>query len=323
MSATHEDPDPAIADFVVSAGLVHDLATARFAPLTGGVSSDIWLVEHSGGRFCVKRALPQLRVAAEWFAPVERSIYESAWLKGVAATLPQAVPAILADDPGAGIFAMTYLDPADYRCWKAELLAGRVDETAAAQVGSRLAAIHSAFARDPLSPSLFATDTIFQSIRLEPYLLATARAHPDLADRLEALAARTLSTRRTVAHGDISPKNILIGSDGPVFLDAECAWYGDPAFDLAFCLNHLLLKTVAVPGAAPALGAAFLRLTESYLRGVDWEPAGELEHRAATLLPALLLARIDGKSPVEYIADGGRQGPGAVGGAGAACRPAG
>ena len=32
-----------------------------------------------------------------------------------------------------------------------------------------------------------------------------------------------------------------------------------------------------------------------------WEPPAALEARAAQLLPGLFLARVDGKSPVEYI----------------------
>jgi len=38
-----------------------------------------------------------------------------------------------------------------------------------------------------------------------------------------------------------------------------------------------------------------------YLAAVTWEPPEEVEARAARLLPALFLARVDGKSPVEYI----------------------
>jgi aminoglycoside phosphotransferase (APT) family kinase protein len=102
-------------------------------------------------------------------------------------------------------------------------------------------------------------------------------------------------------HGDVSPKNILIGPDGPVLLDAECAWYGDPAFDLAFCLTHLLLKSVWNRAATRRYAACYDVFVQTYLAEVAWEPSAELEYRAATLLPALLLARIDGKSPVEYI----------------------
>jgi aminoglycoside phosphotransferase (APT) family kinase protein len=120
---------------------------------------------------------------------------------------------------------------------------------------------------------------------------------------LERLAERTLHTKRTVVHGDVSPKNILVGPGGPVFLDAECAWWGDPAFDLAFCLNHLLLKCVAAPQASADLLACSYALAEAYLARVDWEAAEAVESRAASLLPGLFLARIDGKSPVEYIFD--------------------
>jgi hypothetical protein len=86
-----------------------------------------------------------------------------------------------------------------------------------------------------------------------------------------------------------------------VLLDAECAWYGDPAFDVAFCLNHLLLKAVPRPDRARALQDAFAAFTGAYFAVAAFEPAGALEARAAALLPALLLARVDGKSPVEYI----------------------
>lgn len=102
-------------------------------------------------------------------------------------------------------------------------------------------------------------------------------------------------------HGDVSPKNILVGPQGPVLLDAECAWYGDPAFDVAFCLNHLLLKCVVVPHRRAELQAAFEAWVMGYFESTDFEPRSQLELRCAQLLPALMLARVDGKSPVEYI----------------------
>jgi len=130
--------------------------------------------------------------------------------------------------------------------------------------------------------------------------------HPDLRERLLALAQRTAATHRALVHGDVSPKNILVGPDGPVFLDAECAWYGDPAFDLAFCLNHLFLKCIWVPRARAGFLQCYDALASAYLRGVAWEAPAALEERAATLLPGLLLGRVDGKSPVEYLEEAGR-----------------
>jgi aminoglycoside phosphotransferase (APT) family kinase protein len=145
----------------------------------------------------------------------------------------------------------------------------------------------------------FDSDRIFHSIRLEPYLEATARRHPAVAERLMALSAETLATHAALVHGDVSPKNILCGPQGPVLLDAECAWYGDPAFDLAFCLNHLLLKCLWTPSATPGFLACFGSLHTAYASVAG----GDVAVRAARLLPALLLARIDGKSPVEYVTD--------------------
>jgi hypothetical protein len=164
-----------------------------------------------------------------------------------------------------------------------------------------VAAIHDRTAGDAAVAAAFATGHIFFPIRLEPYLTATAERHPDLAEQLEGLVRVTSTTRLALVHGDVSPKNILVGPRGPVFLDAECAWYGDPAFDLAFCLNHLLLKCVWRPQWQAGYLECFDALAGSYLERVSWEPRSAIEARAARLLPGLLLGRVDGKSPVEYI----------------------
>jgi aminoglycoside phosphotransferase (APT) family kinase protein len=283
-------------------GLARPGETPRFTRLTGGVSSDIWRVDLARGPVCVKRALAKLRVAQDWFAPVERNAYEAGWMRRAAAVAPEAVPELLGQDPEAGVLVMAYLDPARHALWKAELRKGRAEPEIAAAVGARLARIHAATADDPRVAAEFATDRIFYDIRLEPYLVATAARHPDRADALHKLVATTAATKRCLVHGDVSPKNILIGPQGPVFLDAECAWYGDPAFDLAFCLNHLLLKCLWTPPARAGFLACFETLARSYLAGVAWEAPEALEGRVARLLPGLLLARVDGKSPVEYLA---------------------
>ena len=284
-------------------GLLQARETPRFTRLTGGVSSDIWRVDLARGPVCVKRALPKLRVAQDWFAPVERNAYEAAWMRCAAAVAPEAVPQLLGQDEAAGVLVMAYLDPRGHRLWKGDLQVGHADPDIARAVGDRLVRIHAATANDRSVAAAFATDRIFYDIRLEPYLVASARAHPDRAAALEALAEVTARTRRALVHGDVSPKNILVGPSGPIFLDAECAWYGDPAFDLAFCLNHLLLKCLWTPKATPGFLQCFDVLAGAYLAEVSWERRDALEARAARLLPGLLLARVDGKSPVEYLSD--------------------
>jgi aminoglycoside phosphotransferase (APT) family kinase protein len=282
-------------------GLLKAGEAVRLTPLTGGVSSDISLIEAGGRRFCVKRALPRLKVAALWEAPVGRNAAEAAYMRAVARWLPHGVPRVLGEDAGAGWFAMDYLAPEDHLLWKTQLLAGIVEVDFAAAVGRDLAIIHARSAADPDIPAAFANEDTFEAIRIEPYLRATGRAHPELAGRFDELAHTTLTTKRALVHGDISPKNILHGPGGPVFLDAECAWFGDPAFDLAFCLNHLLLKGAREGADRARYLAAFSELANAYLAGVDWESATGIEARAVALLPALFLARVDGKSPVEYL----------------------
>ena len=274
------------------------LETAPVQELSGGVSSEIWKV---GNSVCVKRALPRLRVAQRWEAPVERNRYERLWMEAAGAALPGCAPRILAADDEAGVFAMQYLE---YPVWKERLRQGHADPAFAARVGTALAAIHAATAGRRDVAERFATDAIFHSIRLEPYLVATGMAHPDLEYLFEALVNTTADTKVCLVHGDVSPKNILVGERGPIFLDAECAWYGDPAFDLAFCLNHLLLKCLWVPAARAAFLDCFDSLSSAYLRGVSFQ---NVEQRTASLLPALLLARVDGKSPVEYLGEEQKQ----------------
>ena len=290
-------------EILASAGLIERGQGAALEPLAGGVSSDIWKVETGGRVFCVKRALPKLKVQADWFAPVERNRFEVAWYRIADSIAPGSAPRVLLHDESAMLCAMEFLAPADHELWKSALKAGRADTTVAAEIGRRLSRIHAGTAGDDHVAEQFPRADIFQAIRLEPYLEATAAGHPDLRSELLDLSRRTAAIRTVMIHGDVSPKNILIGPKGPVFLDAECACMGDPAFDLAFCLNHLLLKCLWTPTAQPAFLACFDAMASAYLAGVDWEDAAALEARAASLLPGLLLARVDGKSPVEYITD--------------------
>jgi aminoglycoside phosphotransferase (APT) family kinase protein len=282
-------------------GLLQPGERPTIMPLTGGVSSDIVRADLVTGPVCLKRALPKLKVAADWQAPVERNRYELEWMRVAATVDPDAVPRILGEDRETGMFAMQFLDPQTHPVWKSQLRDGEISTQTAVAVGARVAAIHGRTAGNLDIARSFATDHIFFPIRLEPYLSATAKEHPDCAERLASLVRVTGATKRALVHGDVSPKNILVGDKGPVFLDAECAWFGDPAFDLAFCLNHLLLKCLWRPQWKTLYLACFDALAQSYLSGVNWEARTDIEARTAHLLPGLFLGRVDGKSPAEYL----------------------
>lgn len=288
-------------EFLFRTGLLRRGAAARWTALAGGVSSDSWKVELPRQTICVKRALARLKVKADWQAPTKRNIYEWEWFNFVYRNFPGIVPRPVAHDAELQMLAMEFLPPEDFKLWKTELLKGETDIEFAAKVGAALAKIHARSAFDPQIARTFATDEIFFALRIEAYLLATAEKHRRVAARIREIADRTFTAKIALVHGDVSPKNILIGSRNPVFLDAETAWFGDPAFDLAFCLNHFLLKAAFQPAFAAGYQNCFEAFAGNYLSRVDWEPRAEIEARAARLLPVLYLARVDGKSPVEYI----------------------
>lgn len=280
-----------------AAGLVGE-GDVTLEPLTGGVSCDVWKVDGPAGPIVVKRPLPQLRVAAEWLAPVERGTSEVRWLRRARGVDNRIVPEVLAELPGHA-FAMRFLPGCPV--WKDELTAGRVDVDFAAAVGRSIAAIHAATANSESDRQDFPNDAMFRALRVDPFFLHVAQKEPALAPALYALADDLIARKIALVHGDVSPKNILVSADGPVFLDAECAVYGDPAFDPAFCVTHLLLKAVWLND--DRLTQAATALVEAYRAGISWEAADEVMLRAGKLTAGLLLARVEGKSPAPYLTD--------------------
>lgn len=270
-------------------------------PLTGGVASDIARIDLPEGPICVKFALPKLKVAADWFAPVHRNRAEYQWLAAAAEVAPSAVPRLLGRSAALNGFAMEFLQGDQVYLWKAALLAGTPPRGEAALVADVLGRIHARSTEPDFDATPFQNRDDFNAIRLEPYLRHTALRHPDLAAGLQSLADRLYGSSIALVHGDISPKNILIRDGAPVILDAECATMGDPVFDVAFCLNHLVLKSIHLPAMATSYLAEVLDFWRHYARHVTWEDPAALETRLMTLLPALMLARVDGKSPVEYL----------------------
>jgi aminoglycoside phosphotransferase (APT) family kinase protein len=270
-------------------------------PLAGGISSLIMRVDTARGPVCVKRALPQLKVATDWFVSIERNSAEVAWIKLAAGVVPAFVPHILGEDRVGQTFAMAYLDPHHHPVWKEQLRDGIVQSSTAETVAGHLVRIHAATARREDMSKAFANQATFFAIRLEPYFAATAIEHPDLASVFQRLIETTAHMRLAVVHGDVSPKNILAGPNGPLLLDAECACYGDPAFDVAFCLTHLMLKCVWRPAYVREYFSCFDAFSATYVNAVSWESSEELEARACRLLAGMMLARVDGRSPVEYL----------------------
>jgi aminoglycoside phosphotransferase (APT) family kinase protein len=275
-----------LAHLIQSGLAAHD---ARLTPLPGGVSSDISLVASSQGTLVVKAALPKLRVKDDWFADLSRNRVEQDFFDYAAPVIPAHVPRILGR--GEDWFAMEYLG--EMPNWKTKLLAGEVDLETARLAGDVLGRLHAASWLDDAAQKRFATLPNFHALRIEPYLLTTASRVPEAADILRAEAARLAQTKLALVHGDYSPKNLLVGPQRLIVLDAECAWFGDPAFDTAFMLTHLHLKAL--------LHRYAIHLVPAFWSAYTKACGHDLEERTVRLLLCLLLARVHGKSPVEYL----------------------
>ena len=275
-----------------AAGLI--AGEARVTPLTGGVSSDIVLIESSRGKIVVKAALEKLRVNDDWFADVSRNRVEQDYFEYAAPIIPESIPRILGG--GDGWFAMEYLG--EMTNWKTALLAGSIEVETARLAGEVLGRLHAASWLDDTARTRFDTLTNFHALRIEPYLLTTATRVPEVGDLLRAEAARLAETKLALVHGDFSPKNLLLAPQRLILLDAECAWFGDPAFDTAFLLTHLHLKALLNPQTiqlVPAVWSAYTAVC-----------GHDLEERTVRLLLCFMLARVHGKSPVEYLSEAQR-----------------
>lgn len=269
-------------------------------PLTGGVGSDIVRVRIKGRDICMKFALPKLKVKEDWRAPVRRNAAEYAWLQVVAEIFPASSVELFGCSEEQHGFAMEYLAGNDVYLWKDALLNEADDRGEAQAVGDTLGRIHSASTSHGFVTGPFQNRDDFRALRIEPYITFTAVRHPDLPALTEISDMLYLSTQ-VLVHGDVSPKNIFFREGRPIILDAECVTMGDASFDLAFCLNHLVLKAVHLPKSRTRLLKNVIDFWQAYTPHVTWENQTELEARVCRLLPVLMLARVDGKSPVEYL----------------------
>ncbi|HFK7268720.1 TPA: phosphotransferase family protein [Enterobacter asburiae] len=271
--------------------------------LQGGVSSDVWLMDCLQGnnlkRYVIKQPLATLRVQKNWSAPLKRAFYENLWLEMASRVSAESVPHVYYFDEKKPLLVTQYIDVTEAEVWQRQLFSGRFDLLFVQQLGEQIAIFHEMTAGSQNYAREFNSADILRATRIEPYIFALIDTFPDMSERLVEIGESVLANRISVIHGDLSPKNILNRDSKPVFLDAECACYADPAFDIAFCINHLLLKFYRLGDARFILMSRLL--ATSYLQKVNWEDRTGLEKRIAVLIPVLMLARIDGKSTLHYL----------------------
>ena len=295
---------PALVAHLAERGLIRSAADVEVLPLAGGVSNDVVAVQGPGFDAVVKQALGRLRVAEEWLADPARLDTEGRALRLAGSVEPHAVPRVLDLSDG---YLVIERAPADWVTWKPELLAGRIDPQVAEHLGRLLGIWQRATAGDAQVEREFGDTSAFQQLRVDPFHRVIAARHLDLADTIADTIAGVGAARDCLVHGDYTPKNVLVGP-GPAdlwIIDWEVAHVGDATFDPAWVIGHLLLKSLRRPGSSAALAEAGRR----FLAGLDDELNGVIDHDPVQMIRqtgCLLLARVDGKSPVEYLDEDGR-----------------
>jgi fructosamine-3-kinase len=290
-------------------------APASIEVLAGGVSNRTVLVQWpDGDAWVMKQALAKLRVKADWFSDPARIHREALGLQWMGKLLPGASPALVFEDEANHILAMQAVAQ-PHENWKAMLLRGDLHPDHVLQFATTLAGMqrNALTQRDEIAAA-FDDRTFFETLRLEPYFAYTAEQVPPAAPFLRALIERTRANRHTLVHGDYSPKNVLVHQGRLVLLDFEVIHWGDPAFDVGFSMTHLLSKAHHLSTLRQAQGsrqaashcAAFKQAAQVYWRTYFTQVAGlfgDLEARSVHCTLGCLLARVDGRSPLEYLSE--------------------
>jgi 5-methylthioribose kinase len=295
--------------------------SVHVSELSGGVSNEVLLVERGrGDRFVLKQARAQLRTRQEWRCDIRRIWREMEVLRLCGEVLRKSdlnfgtditatVPDILFEDRENYAYAMTAA-PAEHQTWKQPLLSGQVDLAVGIAVGRMLGALHAGTWKNANAAALLDDRGFFQALRIDPYYRRIAEVHPHLQREIEQLIASLDQNRMALVHGDFSPKNLLIFNRQLMLIDFEVGHFGDPAFDNGFCLTHLVLKAIGRDRLEPAYWNLVASFWSAYgdvmcrVAGSTWD---DLERRTILHVAGCMLARVDGKSPVDYLSEPQRE----------------
>lgn len=292
-----------------------DRITADAVPtvcvLEGGVSNRTVLVTLTTGEaWVLKQALEKLRVKADWFSDPARVHREADGIRALNELLeeamPDAVPGFIFEDERHHILTMEAV-PQPHENWKTLLLRGEIESPLVEQFGRMLGVIHrDSHKQHDEYATRFADRSFFENLRLEPYYAYTAEQTSGCvaAPFLHMLITDIRANPLCLVHGDYSPKNILVRDGRLVLLDHEVIHFGDPAFDLGFAMTHLLSKAHHVSEQRDAFAEATRLFWATYadaMRGLAL--MSTLEPRAVRATLGCLLARVDGRSPLEYLTD--------------------
>lgn len=292
---------PNLEDYLDSRDLVREEDGHCIHYCKGGVSGTVAFVDRPGRKpLIVKQALAQLKVAETWMCDPNRMKVEYESNRIYHELMPGSSPEVYFYDGENYIYGREAV-PESCSMWKADLMHGLVDFEVARKAIETLAVVHNRCAGDADVARRFSDKGIFYGLRINPYIEFSVQKHPELAREADRVIREMMTRSITLVHGDYSPKNIMVLGREISVLDYEVAHYGNPAFDLAFLFNHMILKSVKFPDMEDTFLELLRYMADLYFQKLEFTDRAELEDCTVRTLALLMIARVDGKSPVEYL----------------------
>ena len=283
--------------YLIEKGVIAGSDQAEVEILTGGVSNVVLAITTQSKKLVLKQALAELKVAEKWEADQRRAIVEANAIALFHKFSPDQVPDLIFLDPERFVLILDRV-PVGSTVWKNDLLAGVINPDVASVLGKTLAQWHNFGETDKEARMQFMEDSLFEQLRIDPFYRFVAAKNDQLKPMINKLIDELEGDKTTIVHGDFSPKNIMVGMNEQVYiLDFEVTHFGNPVFDLAFLLAHLLCKLFRTDEALEE--KLLIASADSFITA--YESVRDISNSLPQHTALIALARVEGKSPVNYL----------------------
>jgi 5-methylthioribose kinase len=292
-----------VVEYLTSKNVIQKNDNPQVEVLTGGVSNVVIAITTANQKLVLKQALAELAVSEKWEADQRRAIVEANAIELFNKLTPNQVPKLIFLDPDRFILVLERV-PVGSTVWKSDLLAGVINPDIGLKLGATLASWHNYGEKSAEAKLKFMEDSLFEQLRIDPFYRFVATKNPQIEVPIRKLINELEGDKTTVVHGDFSPKNIMVATNDDIYiLDFEVTHVGNPVFDLAFLTAHLLCKFFRTDDR---LHAKLLANTAiSFLK--EYQTLRRISPSVTRHAALIALARVEGKSPVNYLSTDAQQ----------------
>lgn len=292
-----------VVEYLTSKNVIQKNDNPQVEVLTGGVSNVVIAITTANQKLVLKQALAELAVSEKWEADQRRAIVEANAIELFNKLTPNQVPKLIFLDPDRFILVLERV-PVGSTVWKSDLLAGVINPDIGLKLGATLASWHNYGEKSAEAKLKFMEDSLFEQLRIDPFYRFVATKNPQIEVPIRKLINELEGDKTTVVHGDFSPKNIMVATNDDIYiLDFEVTHAGNPVFDLAFLTAHLLCKFFRTDDR---LHAKLLANTAiSFMK--EYQTLRRISPSVTRHAALIALARVEGKSPVNYLSTDAQQ----------------